>query len=164
MQAQAQVQVDAHHVQPQCRRLYKTLQVMGAKAELREAVAWAGAELSFDIDKRVHVFELTIRALGGLLSAHALLQADPALVPGANPEIVCTTFELAVCAWRPAVGPRAADPILVPGESMCTGGDSLPFKLALRVSRIFLHALNLWAGAALCHGLLQTLTGCSQSD
>lgn len=66
------------------------LQVMDAKAELQEAVAWAGAELSFDIDKRVHVFELTIRALGGLLSAHALLAADPTLVPGESPEMICT--------------------------------------------------------------------------
>lgn len=55
---------------------------MGAKRELQEAVAWAGRELSFDIDRRVHVFELTIRALGGLLSAHAILEANTSLVPG----------------------------------------------------------------------------------
>ena len=48
---------------------------MGAQKHLQDAVAWAGASLSFDIDRRVHVFELTIRALGGLLSAHALLAA-----------------------------------------------------------------------------------------
>ena len=55
---------------------------MNATDELRTAVAWATHSLSFDLDRRVHVFELTIRALGSLLSAHALLLADPSLVPG----------------------------------------------------------------------------------
>ena len=59
-------------------------QVMGAKQELQTAVAWAAQSLDFGIDRRVHVFELTIRALGGLLSAHALIEADPSLVPGAD--------------------------------------------------------------------------------
>lgn len=58
---------------------------MGARKELREAVAWAGGQLSFDLDARVHVFELTIRALGGLLSAHVLIMADPTLVPSEAP-------------------------------------------------------------------------------
>jgi hypothetical protein len=31
---------------------------------------------------QVHVFETTIRVLGGLLSGHVLLQEDPGLVPG----------------------------------------------------------------------------------
>jgi mannosidase alpha-like ER degradation enhancer 2 len=33
------------------------------------------------VDERVHVFELTIRALGGLLSTHTLLLRNPKLVP-----------------------------------------------------------------------------------
>jgi Glycosyl hydrolase family 47 len=78
---------------------------MGAKAELREAVAWAGAELSFDIDKRVHVFELTIRALGGLLSAHALLDADPTLVPGGNPCVLAACCLIRVGHGSPWVTP-----------------------------------------------------------
>lgn len=32
------------------------------------------ANASFDVDHRVHVFEVTIRALGGLLSAHILIE------------------------------------------------------------------------------------------
>lgn len=101
MRAHAQAQAHADHVQDTtpCVNLGRTLQVMGAKAELREAVAWAGADLSFDIDKRVHVFELTIRALGGLLSAHALLEADPTLVPGESPKVVCVHLSSpAVCS------------------------------------------------------------------
>ncbi len=35
----------------------------------------------FNVDARVHVFEVTIRALGGLLSAHSLLALDPRLAP-----------------------------------------------------------------------------------
>lgn len=67
---------------------------MGAKEELRTAVAWAAHSLHFDIDRRVHVFELTIRALGGLLSAHALIDADPSLVPGGQ---AVSTSQLVPC-------------------------------------------------------------------
>lgn len=50
---------------------------------LREAVAFVDSHPNlFDVDTRVHVFEVTIRALGGLLSAHTLATADPTLVPG----------------------------------------------------------------------------------
>ena len=58
---------------------------MGAATEFASAARWAAANLTFDIDRRVHTFELTIRALGGLLSAHTLATADPALLPGALP-------------------------------------------------------------------------------
>ena len=57
-------------------------QVVDARAELRDGVRWAEAELSLDLDVRAHVFELTIRALGGLISTHSLLVRDPTLVPG----------------------------------------------------------------------------------
>lgn len=59
-------------------------QVMGAGAEFASAAEWAAANLTFDIDQRVHTFELTIRALGGLLSAHTLATSDPLLLPGAR--------------------------------------------------------------------------------
>ena len=49
-------------------------QVMGEGEALREAVAWLGANATFDVDARVHVFELTIRAVGSLLSAHMLIE------------------------------------------------------------------------------------------
>lgn len=55
---------------------------MDALPELRAGVQWAQGELSFDVDVRVHVFELTIRVLGGLLAAHSALIRDKTLVPG----------------------------------------------------------------------------------
>lgn len=58
-------------------------QVMGEGSEFASAAAWAATNLTFDIDRRVHTFELTIRALGGLLSAHVLVAANPGLLPGA---------------------------------------------------------------------------------
>lgn len=54
---------------------------MNRSAELRDAVAWVTSSLTFDLDARVHVFELTIRALGALLSTHALLLRNPSAVP-----------------------------------------------------------------------------------
>lgn len=37
--------------------------------------------IDFKIDAKVHVFEVVIRALGGLLSAHTLLLRRPDLIP-----------------------------------------------------------------------------------
>ena len=41
-----------------------SLVVFGELAALRQGVAWLQQHLSLDINARVHVFELTIRALG----------------------------------------------------------------------------------------------------
>lgn len=46
----------------------------------QHAVRWLAANATFHVDARVHVFELTIRALGGLLSAHMLITAKPSLI------------------------------------------------------------------------------------
>ena len=59
------------------------MQVVDAREELQDAVHWTETSLDLDVDVRAHVFELTIRSLGGLLSAHSLLSRDPSLVPGA---------------------------------------------------------------------------------
>ena len=45
-------------------------QVTGAHDDLQAAVAWLETGLSFDVDSRVHVFELTIRALGVFLALY----------------------------------------------------------------------------------------------
>lgn len=45
----------------------KWLQVMGGEQELASAVQWLQANLKLDLDVRIHVFELTIRALGEAL-------------------------------------------------------------------------------------------------
>ena len=49
--------------------------------DLRKAVLYISKSLSFDIDAKVHVFEVTIRALGGLLSGHVLLDQNKTMVP-----------------------------------------------------------------------------------
>jgi mannosidase alpha-like ER degradation enhancer 1 len=49
-----------------------TLAVVGNRSAFSRAVRWIGANVNFDIDLRVNVFETNIRLLGGLLSAHLL--------------------------------------------------------------------------------------------
>lgn len=49
-----------------------TMLVMGLTAEAEKTRAWIGERLSFDHDISVKVFEITIRILGGLLSAHQM--------------------------------------------------------------------------------------------
>ncbi|XP_062608180.1 endoplasmic reticulum mannosyl-oligosaccharide 1,2-alpha-mannosidase-like isoform X1 [Saccostrea cucullata] len=46
--------------------------IMGLKDEYLEAREWVDKSLTFDKDKDVNLFEITIRALGGLLSAYHL--------------------------------------------------------------------------------------------
>ncbi|KAK9826109.1 hypothetical protein WJX81_004279 [Elliptochloris bilobata] len=57
------------------------LLVAGAGGRAAEAAAWLGSHLQLGVDARVHVFEVTIRALGGLLAAHALLLRAPTQDP-----------------------------------------------------------------------------------
>ncbi|KAL4439416.1 hypothetical protein ABPG77_008745 [Micractinium sp. CCAP 211/92] len=71
-----------------------TLIVMGERQQLRDAVRWLAANATFDVDARVHVFELTIRAVGGLLSAHMLLEQDPGLVPGYDGSLLRLAVDL----------------------------------------------------------------------
>src|SRR3954452_2701455 len=60
-----------------------SLWVMGLDDEFRDGVAWAKANLEFDIDGEVSVFETSIRLVGGLLSAfHAC--RDPVLLSKAR--------------------------------------------------------------------------------
>ena len=54
------------------------LALLGNRTEFEARVWWVVEHLSFDVDETVSLFETTIRALGGLLSAH-LLAADPQL-------------------------------------------------------------------------------------
>ncbi|KAK9826719.1 hypothetical protein WJX81_001107 [Elliptochloris bilobata] len=61
-----------------------TLAVMGNASEFAWAVRWLSANLDFDADVRVNVFEVNIRLLGGLLSSH-LLASDPATGPRLMP-------------------------------------------------------------------------------
>lgn len=54
------------------------LVIFGNVSEFRRAVEWIDANLRFDTDVTVSVFEMNIRALGGLLSGH-LLASDASL-------------------------------------------------------------------------------------
>lgn len=63
--------------------------------ELRKAVLFISKSLDFDIDVRVHVFEVTIRALGGLLSGHVLLSKDSKMVPWYRGELLDQAVSLA---------------------------------------------------------------------
>lgn len=45
-------------------------------AELAEAREWVATKLTFNVNRDVNLFECTIRALGGLLSAYYLTNDD----------------------------------------------------------------------------------------
>ena len=51
-----------------------TLWLAGLSAEFAEARAWVTSSLNLNIDSTVNLFEVTIRVLGGLLSAYYLTQ------------------------------------------------------------------------------------------
>lgn len=51
-----------------------TLMIMGMDAEVQEARGWIEKNLRFDVSASVSVFEVTIRFIGGLLSAYAMSQ------------------------------------------------------------------------------------------
>ncbi|KAG8825522.1 mannosyl-oligosaccharide alpha-1,2-mannosidase [Serendipita sp. 401] len=53
-----------------------TLHIMGLHDEFAEAREWVANELSFDRDDKYNAFEVTIRVLGGLLSAYHLSQDE----------------------------------------------------------------------------------------
>lgn len=49
-----------------------TLYIMGMEKEFKEARDWIESSLKLDTDRNVNLFEVTIRVLGGLLSAYHL--------------------------------------------------------------------------------------------
>ena len=58
-----------------------TIAIMGNKTQFWEAVHLVISHVSFDQESTVQVFEVTIRVLGGLLSAH-LIATDPVFAMG----------------------------------------------------------------------------------
>eukprot|EP00775_Hariotina_reticulata_P009915 gene9915-10071_t len=58
------------------------LLLLNRRGDIQDALTKLEHALDFDKDVKVHVFETTIRVLGGLLSGHMLLAADPGLAPG----------------------------------------------------------------------------------
>ncbi|GAA6059690.1 hypothetical protein JCM10212_000077 [Sporobolomyces blumeae] len=60
-----------------------TFAMLNDKAGFEQAVRETIQHVSFDVDARVQVFEVTIRMMGGLLSGH-LLALDPSTVPATS--------------------------------------------------------------------------------
>jgi mannosyl-oligosaccharide alpha-1,2-mannosidase len=58
-----------HHLGLSLIEALDTLWVMGLDEEFRDGVEWVKANLDFDVDGEVSVFETSIRLVGGLLSA-----------------------------------------------------------------------------------------------
>lgn len=55
-----------------------TLAIIGDFNEFKKGVSWVISNLNFDRNISVSVFETNIRIIGGLLSAHLLIEAPPA--------------------------------------------------------------------------------------
>eukprot|EP00210_Caulerpa_lentillifera_P000597 g578.t1 len=71
-----------------------TLIVMNKSRELRLALEKIDEFVNFDLDFMAHVFEVNIRVLGGLLSAHVLLKRNPALVPNYTDSLLNASLDL----------------------------------------------------------------------
>jgi mannosyl-oligosaccharide alpha-1,2-mannosidase len=72
-----------HHIGLSLIEALDTLWVMGLDDEFNDGVDWVKANLDFDVDGEVSVFETSIRLVGGLLSAwHAC--GDPVLLAKAR--------------------------------------------------------------------------------
>lgn len=72
-----------HHLGLSLVEALDTLWVMGHDARFADGVAWVKANLDFDVDGEVSVFETSIRLVGGLLSAHHAC-GDPVLLAKAR--------------------------------------------------------------------------------
>jgi mannosyl-oligosaccharide alpha-1,2-mannosidase len=72
-----------HHLGLSLIEALDTLWVMGLDSRFADGVDWVKAELEFDIDGEVSVFETSIRLIGGLLSAHHAC-GDPVLLAKAR--------------------------------------------------------------------------------
>ncbi|WBO21387.1 glycoside hydrolase family 47 protein [Sphingomonas abietis] len=72
-----------HHLGLTIVEALDTLWVMGLDERFQQGVDWVKAELDFDVDGDVSVFETSIRFVGGLLSAHHAC-GDPVLLAKAK--------------------------------------------------------------------------------
>ena len=72
------------------------LYLLNRRDELRKSVLFISKSLDFEMDARVHVFEVNIRAVGGLLSGHVLLSRDTMnMVPWYKDQLLVKAQELA---------------------------------------------------------------------
>lgn len=71
------------------------LLMMGLRADFIYAVYLLRHNLHFDKDVKVHLFEVVIRVLGGLISAHLLITRDPTLLPSYDGVLLDKAVDLA---------------------------------------------------------------------
>ncbi|MBA2936598.1 glycoside hydrolase family 47 protein [Sphingomonas sp. CGMCC 1.13654] len=74
---------NGHHLGLSLIEALDTLWVMGLDSRFQDGVDWVKANLDFDVDGDVSVFETSIRLVGGLLSAHHAC-GDPVLLAKAK--------------------------------------------------------------------------------
>lgn len=75
--------LDTRHLGLSLVEAMDTLWAMGLDTEFADALGWVKAELDFEVDGEVSVFETNIRLVGGLLSAHHAC-GDPVLLTKAR--------------------------------------------------------------------------------
>ena len=68
--------------------------MMNRSREFVDAVQMIKKHVVFDLDHLASVFEVTIRAIGGLLSAHVLLKRNPALVEDYDDSLLTAAADL----------------------------------------------------------------------
>ncbi|GMH33547.1 hypothetical protein BSKO_01381 [Bryopsis sp. KO-2023] len=72
-----------------------TLIVMNRKEDVHRAIDLIKTHVSFDLNARVSMFEVTIRAIGGLVSAHMLVERNEDLAVGYDGVLLMKATELA---------------------------------------------------------------------
>jgi hypothetical protein len=77
-----------------CLLVLLAAQLMGRRADVRSALDLLASHTSFAKDAKVHLFEVVIRMLGGLLSGHTLLSRDPNLVLGYDGALLSMATDL----------------------------------------------------------------------
>ena len=67
---------------------------MNRSAEVKRSIDLFKQHVTFDIDYLANVFEVNIRALGGLLSAHILLKRNPSIVEDYDDSLLSAALDL----------------------------------------------------------------------
>ena len=71
-----------------------TLLVLGNESEFCKQVEFLSTELDFDLNLNASVFETNIRVLGGLLTAHLLIEEEQAICPTYAGELLKIAYDL----------------------------------------------------------------------
>ncbi|KAK9856425.1 hypothetical protein WJX84_012362 [Apatococcus fuscideae] len=148
-----------------------TLVVLGDAETLRDAVQKLDQHLDFRIDHRVHVFELTIRALGALLSAHHMLITNQSIMPEYDGSLLRFAHDLGD-RLLPAFETPYGVPLswinlqkgLIPGDlrvtcTACAGTLLLEFGALSRMTGDQLYETLARSAVEVVYGMRSTTTG-----